>query len=147
MPRRSAMDGTHDTEASTTIGGSRLSQVWLFGQLQPAGLGGAACEPGPRQRPRGLAARALGRSGGVRALGRAGADLGRAEDLFLGLAGEQRLELLAFDRLALEQQLGDRLEVLAVLGEDVLGRLMRALDDAADLVVDLARDLVRVVGL
>ena len=39
------------------------------------------------------------------------------------------------------------LERLAVLGEDVLGPLVGGLDDAADLVVDLAGDLVGVVGL
>ena len=38
-------------------------------------------------------------------------------------------------------------ELLAVLDQDVLGLLVRGLDDAADLVVDLARDLVGVVGL
>ena len=34
-----------------------------------------------------------------------------------------------------------------MLEQDVLGRLVGALDDPADLVVDLARDLVRVVRL
>ena len=38
-------------------------------------------------------------------------------------------------------------ERLAMLAEDVLRALVRGLDDAADLVVDLARDLVGVVGL
>src|SRR5436190_308135 len=71
----------------------------------------------------------------------------RAEDLALGLAGEQGLELLALDRLALEEDLRDRLQLGAVVGQDVLGRLVRALHDAADLVVDLARDLVAVVRL
>src|SRR4029453_7843585 len=70
-----------------------------------------------------------------------------AEDLFLGLALEQGLELLALDGLALEEDLGDRRQRLAPLGQDVLGLLVRALDDAADLVVDLARDLVGVVRL
>src|SRR5262249_8576148 len=66
-------------------------------------------------------------------------------DLVLGLALEQGDELLRLDRLALEQDLRDRVEVLAVLGEDVLGGLVSVLDDPADLVVDLAGDLVRVV--
>src|SRR6185295_11245731 len=70
-----------------------------------------------------------------------------AEDLFLGLALEQRLEVVALDRLALEQDLRDRLQRLAALRQDVLRLLVGALDDAADLVVDLARDLVRVVRL
>src|SRR5438046_1787935 len=69
-----------------------------------------------------------------------------AEDLLLGLALEELGELLLLDRLALEQDVRDRLERLAALGEDVLGALVGALDDAADLVVDLARDLVGVVG-
>ena len=38
-------------------------------------------------------------------------------------------------------------ELLAVLLEDRARRLVRLLDDAADLVVDLARDVVGVVGL
>ena len=63
------------------------------------------------------------------------------EDLFLGLAGQQRLELLLLDRLALDEDLGDHLECVAVLGEDVLGALVRALDDPPDLIVDLPGDL------
>ena len=38
-------------------------------------------------------------------------------------------------------------EVVLVLGQDVRGALVRRLDDPPDLVVDLARDLVGVVGL
>ena len=62
-------------------------------------------------------------------------------------AVEQGDELLGVDRLALEQDLRQRLEVVAALVEDVLGGLVGLLDDAADLVVDLAGDLVGVVGL
>jgi hypothetical protein len=36
------------------------------------------------------------------------------------------------DRLALDEDLGDRAQRLAVLGEQVLGPLVRGLDDAAD---------------
>jgi hypothetical protein len=67
-------------------------------------------------------------------------------EVCLGLAVEQGLELLALDRLALEQQLGDRRQLLAVLGQDLLRLLVRALNDPADLVVDLARRLVRELG-
>src|SRR3954451_100405 len=73
--------------------------------------------------------------------------VGVGEDLGLGLAGEQRDELLLLDRLALQEDLGDDLEALAMLAEEGLRPLVGALDDAADLVVDLARDLVGVVGL
>src|SRR5919198_32847 len=62
------------------------------------------------------------------------------EDLPLGLALQQRDELLLLDRLALEEDLADRRQRLTVLTEDVLGALVGALDDPADLVVDLARD-------
>src|SRR4249919_1454093 len=69
------------------------------------------------------------------------------EHLVLRLPFEQGDELLGVDRLPLEQDLRDRVERPAFLGEQVLGRLVRALDDAPDLVVDLARDLVGVVRL
>src|SRR4249919_2349267 len=69
------------------------------------------------------------------------------EDLVLGLALQQRDELLRLDRLALEQDPRDRVELLAVLGEDVLGGLVGVLDHPADLIIDLAGDLVRVVRL
>src|SRR5688572_27608737 len=125
-----------------------LGEVRLLGQREAAGLGRTAGEAGARERARDVPAGAIGGRGQLRALrGPVGGRRVGAEDLFLGLAGEQRLELLALDRLALEQQLGDVGERLAVLGEDVLGLLVGALDDAADLVVDLARDLVGVVGL
>src|SRR5690242_13424747 len=68
------------------------------------------------------------------------------EDLALGLAVEEGDELVGVDRLALEQDLGDPIEVLAAIGEEIFGRLVGGLDDAADLIVDLARDLVRIVG-
>ena len=71
---------------------------------------------------------------------------GGSEDLVRGLAGQQRLELLALDRLVLEQQLREPVEVVAAVAQDLAGGLVRLLDDPPDLVVDLARDLVRVVG-
>ena len=70
-----------------------------------------------------------------------------AEDLLLGHAVDQRLELAGLDGLARHEDLADAVEQLALVGEQVLARLVRLLDDAADLVVDLARHLVRVVGL
>src|SRR5829696_1187456 len=125
-----------------------LRQVGLLGQPEAARLRRAAGQAGARERARDVAAGAVGRRGQLGALGRAaGRRRVGSEDLLRGLAGEQGLELLALDRLPLEQQFGDLRERLPVLGEDVLGLLVGALDDAADLVVDLARDLVGVVGL
>src|SRR5690349_20043317 len=69
------------------------------------------------------------------------------EHLLLRLAVEQGDELIGVDRLAFEQDLRDPVELLATLVEQILGRLVGALDDAADLVVDLSRDLVGIVGL
>src|SRR6478609_5007067 len=121
-----------------------LRQFWLLGQVAAAQLGGAAGEAGTRDATLGLLAVARDRPGQLRTL-RALREVG--PQLGLRRALQQRLELLALDRLALEQQLGDRLQVLAVPGQDVLGDLVGALDDPADLVVDLARDLVAVVRL
>src|SRR3954465_3171010 len=100
---------------------------------------------GPRLRHRArlgrtLAAGLLDRAGRRRRLG-----LRRPEHLFGGLAGQERLELLALDGLVLEQQLGEAVELLAVGDQHLARGLVRLLDDAADLVVDLACDLVRVV--
>src|SRR3954452_24568119 len=112
-----------------------------------AHLGAPAGQAGARMRARtgALAGGALLLDG--RSLGRLGLLLLVGEDLILGLALEQRDELLCVDGLAVEEDLGDAVELLATLGEDLLGGLVRFLDDAADLVVDLASDLVRVVGL
>src|SRR5262245_65185114 len=114
----------------------------------PAELRGAAGEAGARELALGLLTVARHGAGDLGTL-RAGRKLLGllAPDLELGLALEQRLELVGLDRLALEQQLGDRLEVIAVLLEDVARHLVRSLDDPADLVIDLTRDLVRVVRL
>src|SRR4051794_20397249 len=120
-----------------------LDDVGLFG-IETAGLDRATGQAGTRERARGRAAlggRLLDRER------RSARGLLGTEDLLLGLAGEQRLELVLLDRLALDEDLGDDLERVLALGQDVLGALVRALDDAADLVVDLAGDLVGVVGL
>ncbi len=109
------------------------------------GLRRATGQPRPWRDARGFAL------GPVRGRGRAG-QLGlgllfHAEHLLLALAVEQRQELLLLDRLAFDEDLGDFLEVVPVLGQDVGGALVRGLDDAPDLVVDFAGDLVGVVGL
>ena len=98
--------------------------------------------PGQRERP---ATGSRLRSGSALGLGLR-LVLGR-EDGVLALAGEQALELVLVDRLALDQDLRDAVQVVEVLAEHARRELVAVLDDAADLVVDLARDLVRVVGL
>src|SRR5207342_2503286 len=69
------------------------------------------------------------------------------EDLLGCLAREQPLELVGVERLVLDQDLRHRLELGDVRGQHLAGPLVGRLDDAADLVVDLARDLLGVVGL
>src|SRR5215211_5557089 len=129
--------------------------VWRDGRLRAlvrvvrAHVRGATrqARAGPGHRPRTLAAGRLGglglglvRDPGLLVL------LG-AEDLLLGGAIEELGELLRVDGLALQEDLRDRIERRTPLDQEVLGRLVRFLDDAADLVVDLAGDLVRVVRL
>src|SRR3954452_2997342 len=98
----------------------------------------------PWPRPGALAGSALLLDG--RSLRRLGLLL-IGEDLILRLALEQGDELVRLDGLAREQDPRNRVELLAVLGEDVLRSLVCVLDHPADLVVDLAGDLVGVVGL
>src|ERR671910_1833814 len=72
-----------------------LRQVGLLGKPEAARLRGAAGEAGARERAGDVAAGAVGGRGQFGALGRA---IGRRvgpEDVLLGLAGQQRLELLA----------------------------------------------------
>src|ERR1700684_3457758 len=69
------------------------------------------------------------------------------EDFVAAFAFEQGLELLGVDRLALEQQLRDLLELGALFAQQALRGLVGALDHAADLVIDLASDLVGVIRL
>src|SRR5919199_3411095 len=129
-PQRSVMDRKRTPPIEKV---RRSGQLGALGQIQPARLGGAAREAGARQRPRrrrGQPARQL------RALRRAALRrLGRPEDLLLGAAREQRLELLALDRLAGEQELRDALELRLLVDQDVARLLMGGLDDPADLVV------------
>src|SRR5436190_363241 len=77
---------------------------------------------------------------------RAGRDLLR-EDIVLGRAGEQPVELILVDRLALDEDRGELVELVEVLVEHGDCAVVRLLDDAPNLVVDLARDLLGVVGL
>src|SRR5207244_12489103 len=102
-----------------------------------AHLRAASGEAGARARPRAgaLAGGALLLDG--RGLGRLRLLLLVVEDLLRGLALEQRDELVRLDRLAVEQDLGDRVEVLAVLGEDVLRGLVGVLAAPPDLAADL----------
>src|SRR3954471_22323145 len=94
----------------------KLDQIRLVG-VQRAALG--AGQAGPRERARrGGAGGALGARGQLGGGGRR-ADLVGPEDVLLGLAGEQRFELGLLDRLALDEDLRDRLERVAVLVEDV----------------------------
>src|SRR3954452_6189981 len=92
--------------------------------------------PGPGNRPRALALRPFRLRLRLDRLCRL---LLVDEDLIFRLALEEGDELLGVDRLALEKDLRDPVEFLAALGEQVLGGLVGALDDAANLVVDLAR--------
>src|SRR5437763_6282636 len=79
----------------------RLSEVRLLG-AEAAGLDGAARQAGARQRPRARAALGGRLVDGQR---RSARRLLGTEDLFLGLAGQQRLEILLLDRLALDENL------------------------------------------
>jgi hypothetical protein len=69
------------------------------------------------------------------------------EDRALVLARQQALELIPVDRLALDQDVRDLVQLVHVRAKHGERELVRLLDHAADLVVDLARDLLRVVGL
>src|SRR4051812_12002102 len=120
---------------------SGLRRFRLLWPLEASQFGG---EAGARQGARAVAL-ALGVLAGDGRGGR-GRRLG-AEDVLLRSALEERLELVLLDRLALDEDLGDGLEPVAVLLEDPAGAAVGVLDDAADLVVDLAGDLVGVVGL
>ena len=60
---------------------------------------------------------------------------------------EDLLELLAVQGLLLQELTGEDVEDVAVLGEDRPRLGVRGLDELADLVVDVAGDLMAVVGL
>src|SRR5438067_5847948 len=111
-----------------------------LGAFGRRGLHGRA---GERERARlglGQALRLFSRGLGLRLL-----VLG--EDLLFRRAGEQSLELVLVDRLPLDQDPRDLVQLGHVLLEDGDGELVRLLDHALDLIVDLAGDLLRVVRL
>src|SRR3954447_24435396 len=70
-----------------------------------------------------------------------------AEHVAFGLAVEELYELLALDRLPPEQDVGHVVELVAVLLEHLARGLVGLLHHPPDLIVDLAGDLVGVVGL
>ena len=78
------------------------------------GRGGAGAAAGAARRPGGGRARAAERRG-------LALRLGGAEHLFLGLAGEQCLELVALDRLVLEQQLREPVEGVTAVAQHLPG--------------------------
>src|SRR5580692_7585508 len=88
------------------------------------------------QRPR-LGARAVAAGAGGRHRGVA--RRGRLDHRFAArpLAQEQILDLVAGERLEFEQSLGQRLQIAALLGEDLLRLGIAGFDQAADLGVDL----------
>src|SRR5450756_3200590 len=67
--------------------------------------------------------------------------------LLRGQVAEERFELGGVERLPLNELRGARVELVTVTGQDVLGPGVRGVDDRPDLVVDLPRDIVRVVAL
>ena len=128
---------------SRNVVGGRRRSVRLVGPH----LGAAAGEARPRLRNRTRALAASSALGLGLGLGRLGLLVLGAEHLLRGGTLEQLHERLGVDGLALEQDLGDRVELLAALDQDVLRGLVRLLDDAPDLVVDLAGDLIGVIRL
>jgi len=76
-------------------------------------------------------------------LGRLGSSSSAAaKTSFLGLASSRAMNSSASIVSRSSRMREKRVELLAVLGEDVLRSLVRVLDHPADLVVDLAGDLV-----
>ena len=120
----------------------RLGELWLLGEVEPA-----RSARGPAAAAGAAVAIALGRAPAAAAGTSAAAGASAPKTSSSDGPSSSATNCVLLDRLALDEDLGDRLELLAVLGEDVLRPLVRGLDDAADLVVDLARDLVGVVGL
>src|SRR4051794_6121109 len=109
-------------------------------------VGAATREAGARQRPRALSLRLARRRRLVRSRLRHDGLVG-PEDVRFGLAVQELDELVALDRLAAQQDVRRVVELLAVALEEVARGLVRLLDDAADLAVDLTGDVGGVVGL
>lgn len=151
-------DGAHTTAKGTAIYARTLSAKLPERRRAPAPASSWALRP-PRWALRlrdrvpggrvGHALAPLGLGGGALglALQLGVAPVALGEDLLFGLAVQQGQELLALDRLAPQQDLGEALELEAVLDQDVAGALVGFLDDAPDLAVDHAGHVVRVVGL
>src|SRR5206468_1593486 len=93
---------------------------------------------GLRARPR----LAGGRHGGAARRGRLDYGFARRP-----LADQEVLDLVAGERFELEQALGQRLEIGALVGEYLLGLGIAGLDQPPDLAVDLAARLLRDVLL
>src|SRR6185312_5555903 len=53
-----------------------------------------------------------------------------------GIAAQERPHLFARQRLVLEEGVGDRVQIVEVLGQDPTGRGLALVDQAADLVID-----------
>src|SRR5436305_1417460 len=136
ISRRTSESPPWRCSASHSAQMSRLAAVCglALGAFRRRGLHGGAWE---RERPRlrlRRALRLLARLVRLRLLFLLG------EDLFLGGAGEQPLELILVDRLALDQDRRDPVKVGHVRLEHRLREVVRFLDHALDLVVDLPRD-------
>src|SRR4051794_21552099 len=145
-PCATAASGSRYSPPSENESGVTLTTpINLVMRAPLRGIAAGEAGAGARRWAGALALGAFGRRGGRSRLARLLLLVG--EDLLRRLAGEQGDELLGIDRLPLQQQLRDPLEILAALAEQALRALVGALDDAADLVIDLAGDLVGVVGL
>src|SRR5205823_3589379 len=133
---------TRRKESYGPAGPHEIAVRWL------PGLGRLGCRTSPTPRPfatrrlalldRSLATLwlSLARASRRRALAARGED-----------AGEERLELLALDRLLLDEQPRKPIQHGALLGESLLGPVVRAVDDFPNLFVDLRRHLIGVVAL
>src|SRR3954471_19077036 len=137
-----------DTQNAELIGsafvGARVTPTSAIPKFDLRSVAAGEAGPWPWRWPRTLALWPFGRRRRRRRL----RGLLLVDEHFLRrFAFEQGGELLGVDRLPLQQQLRDSLQIVAALAQQPLRGLMRALDDAADLVVDLTGDLVGVVGL
>ena len=138
-------DGRHQGARRTDLSDARpLRRFRLLRQLEAAGLDAATGEAGARQRARGVAG-AVGRASARRASGVGGSSGPKTSSSVLPSSSATNSSFSIVSRLSRISEVSVRR--LAVLHEDLDRALVRGLDDAADLVVDLAGDLVGVVGL
>src|SRR5450432_831179 len=123
---------TRSTTPASAIASGSQTRVNLRSTPGRRGLlGRPSGQSRPGERTRGIAPDALG--GRARHGGR---DLRRRrglgpEHVLLGATLQEGLELLLLDRLALEQDLGELLQRIPLLDEDLLGLHVGGLDDAA----------------